>query len=63
MAEKFKILKRLGAGGFATNYLVEVLDQQLRSEWGVERILCNIEYETKNGLKFSFQGFKPVDRL
>lgn len=34
MAEKFKILKKLGAGAFAATYLAEVRDKKLRKDWG-----------------------------
>ena len=34
--ENFKLLKFLGAGGFAQTYVAEVLDDKLRKEWGRE---------------------------
>lgn len=32
--EKFKLLKSLGAGAFAQTFKAEVLDEELRAEWG-----------------------------
>lgn len=39
MAEKFRILKRLGGGSFGETYLVEVLDRKLRNDCGEQFIV------------------------
>ena len=37
--EVFKLVKFLGAGGFAQTHLAEVLDHKLRKEWGKEVVI------------------------
>lgn len=37
--ERFKLIKFLGAGGFAQTHLAEVLDPKLRKEWGKEVVI------------------------